>query len=316
MKTKWLLLVILLIVVATIGIKIRAARSISMPSSSLAPVAVTTLYPVSYFTERIGGEHIRVVNLIKPGSEPHDFEPTPQDLITLQNAQWLIYNGAGFEPWLPNVLVTLPSSVITVDTSSQLSLLPAGDTHENETIDGHSEAVIDPHIWLDPVLAASQAAHISYALIQADPAHAETYQQQTQQLTQDLLALHQEFERRLATCQTRTLVTSHNAFQYLAHRYHLDIKAIAGLSPDQEPSPKQLAELSSFINNNHLTHVFFETLTSPKLAETLATETGAGILVFNPLEGLTPAELERGETYLSVQRQNLDNITTALRCSS
>ncbi len=270
------------------------------PTDDRLPISVS-FYPLAEFTQQVGQEHVSVFNLTPAGSEPHDFEPSPQDIVNLNRSRLLMYNGANFEPWIDQLQQSLASSVIVVNTSEHLPLLIS-----------HNQP--DPHVWLDPVLASQQVTTITQALQAVDPEHAAAYDRNRDSFQQQLQQLDQEFEQGLAKCQRRQVVTSHNAFQYLAQRYNLEVISLSGLSPDEEPSPQVMAQTVEFMKTHHLTHVFFESLVSPKLAETIAQEIGAQTLVFNPIEGFTPEELAAGKTYLSAQRENLAALRLALEC--
>jgi zinc transport system substrate-binding protein len=272
---------------------------------------LTSFYPLAEFAQQVGLDKVAVQNLTPPGVEPHDFEPTPQDLIALQKSQVFIYNGAGLELWLDKLDPDIKKNVEFVNASQDLPLL-SGETpdedHQNSTTRP------DPHVWLDPVLASQQVNQVKNGLRAADPANTASYEQHAAEYQQKLLRLDESFRTGLAECERRDIVTSHNAFQYLAKRYNLNVLSISGLTPDEEPTPKALAEVADFVKEHQVKYIFFETLVSPKLAETIAQETGAQTIAFNPLEGLAEAELQQGKNYLSVQNDNLVALKTALGC--
>jgi len=271
-------------------------------SSGLSKINVTaTFYPLVEFTKQVGGETVIVTNLTRPGSEPHDFEPSPQDLVQLNNSDLLIFNGANFEPWITQVSTSLSPNVKIVDSSSDISLLMVNGT-------------TDPHIWLDPVRASQQVDTITNSLITVNPDRAQLYTQNATGYKQQLADLDRDFRESLANCQLNQIVTSHDAFQYLAERYGLEVMSVSGLSPDEEPSPQAMAEIVQFVRQTGISYIFFESLVSPKLSETIALETGAQTIVFNPLEGLSTEELQQGKNYLSVQQENLRALKTALVC--
>jgi zinc transport system substrate-binding protein len=206
-------------------------------------------------------------------------------------------NGAHLEPWKENILQIINTKMTRVVTMS----------------DGLTEAN-DPHFWLSPKLMKNMAEKISKTMQEADGLHASYYAQNEAVLQQKLSILDEEFTAGLLSCAKRDIVTSHNAFGYLANSYNLRQTPIAGLSPDAEPSPKQLADLSAFVKQNGIKYIFFESLTSPKLSQTLAKETGTQTLVLNPIEGLTPDEVTAGKDYMSEMRNNLKNLQIALEC--
>lgn len=273
-----------------------------LPGADSKPLAVTSFYPVYFLTSAITGERMTVRNLAPAGVEPHDWEPSPRDMADLTRARVFAYNGAGFEVWVTHTVAAAPSANrVDIEASKGLTLAsaPAGDQ-------GY-----DPHVWLDPVLAGQLAATIAGGLIRADPAGRETYQANLATLQGQLGQLDQEFKTGLATCQRRDIVTSHAAFGYLARRYGLNQIAVEGLAPNAEPTPSRLAEVANLARERGATYIFFETLVSPRVAETIAREIGAKTLVLDPLEGVQdPAK----ENYVTVMRQNLANLRTALAC--
>lgn len=270
-------------------------------------VTVTaSFYPMAEFARQVGGEKVAVTTLTGPGVEPHDYDPRPQDISRLYRSDVFVYNGAGLEHWADRIKDEASHhGVEVVRASDGVKLLPS-------TNDASSPA--DPHIWLDPVRAQQQVRHIADGLRRVDPNHAEYYQARAQAYIAKLRALDSAFQSGLSTCDTRDVVTSHQAFGYVAQRYNLNLTSISGLSPDNEPSPQKLAEVAQFVKDNHVRYIFFETLVSPKLADTIAQETGAKTLVFNPIEGLTEKEMQQGQNYLSIQKENLQNLRLALNC--
>jgi zinc transport system substrate-binding protein len=307
MIRKLLLLLFLFIVAAVLFF---AARHRDLPPSSpknISQLSVTTsFYPLADFASQVGGDKISVHNLTPAGSEPHDFEPSPQDLVALQNSKVFIYNGAGLEIWLDKLSDDVKQKEVMVEATKDISLLSSSEEE--------AETPKDPHVWLDPVLASQEVENIKNGLIVADPANQQTYQQNATHFQNQLADLDSGFRTGLANCQSRDIVTSHNAFQYLGKRYGLNILSISGLSPDEEPTPRKLAEVTQFVKKHNVKYIFFESLVSPKLSDTIAQETGAKTIAFNPLEGLTEEEVAAGKNYLSVQKENLKALQTALEC--
>ncbi|MDI3281050.1 MAG: metal ABC transporter substrate-binding protein [Bacillota bacterium] len=272
------------------------------PVSSGRLRVVTTVYPLYEFARQVAGEQAEVVLLLPPGAEPHDWEPTPQEVAMLRSADLFIYNGAGLEPWVTQVRKTLPARVAVVEASRGLPLL-------------EEEGAPDPHVWLDPTLAQRQVEAIRDGLSRVDPGHGAIYAARAASYLQQLKELDRQFEEGLAAARQRAFVSSHAAFGYLARRYRLEQVPIMGLSPEAEPAPERLAELVQLCRRLGIRYVFFETLVSPRVAETLAREVGAHTLVLNPLEGLTEEELRQGKDYLAVMRENLRNLQVALGVS-
>jgi zinc transport system substrate-binding protein len=245
---------------------------------------VAAFYPLAYAAESIGGADFSVENLTPPGAEPHDLELTPRDVGRIQEAQVVLYLGRGFQPAV--------SKAVEDARGERVDVLAGLRLHDN-----------DPHVWLDPVRFAQIARTIGRALHR--PAAG---------LVADLQQLDREYRNSLRDCQRNELVTSHEAFSYLAARYGLQQVAITGVTPESEPSPKELAHVIQVVRRTHATTIFFETLLSPRLAKTVAREVGAETGVLNPIEGLTPDEQQRGENYFSLMRQNLAALRKALGC--
>lgn len=241
-------------------------------------------YPLAYAAERIGSPRYHVQNLTPPGAEPHDLEPTPREVGRIVNASVVLYLSHGFQPAVSKAVEQARG--IKVDVLADLPL--RGN---------------DPHVWLDPVLFARTATKIGAALHRASSAFGA-----------DMRRLDREYRKGLRDCKRREIVTSHAAFGYLAARYGLDQVAITGLTPESEPSPQQLTHVVEIVRRTHATTVFFETLVSPRLAETVAREVGAHTAVLDPIEGLTPDEQKRGDDYLTLMRRNLAALRKALAC--
>lgn len=251
-------------------------------------------YPLAFAAEQIGGTGVRVRNLTPAGAEPHDHELTAQDVKAVQGADLVLYLSNGFMPGLERAVA---------DREGQsLDLLEGQELVPGEGGDGE---VLDPHVWLDPVRYARMVRAIGAGL--GDAAAADD-------LAQRLDLLDGQFRQGLATCERRQIVTSHAAFGYLAKRYGLGQVALEGLSPEAEPSAQGIEELVRLVEEAGVTTVFFETLVSPKLAQTVAREAGVATAALNPLEGLTDEEIKAGADYFSVMRANLAALQKALGC--
>ena len=263
-------------------------------------LVVTTLYPLEYFAKRVGGDLVDVVNLVGPGVEAHDFEPSTGDMRLMSKADLVIYNGLGFEPWMDRAISSLNDPDLAV---VELGLALAE----------RSEAS-DPHFWLDPLLAREQVSAIGEALSAAAPSHATEFRRNAEAAVADLDVLHDEFMVGLNGCELSTFVTSHAAFGHLAARYSLDQVSVSGLTPEAEPSPAKLAQLTRDIRSTGVKYVMTETMSTRGLPETIAAEIEVEVLTLHPLESLTPNQSSEGETYLDIMRENLTSLRTALEC--
>jgi len=281
-------------------------------------LVVTSIYPVYEFARAVVGDRAEVVNLVPPGAEPHDWEPSPGDIRRLNEAAVFIYSGAGMEHWVEKTLASLDNpDLIAVEASRGVDLLEAGGhgAGEKDAADhDHDHGQWDPHVWLDPKAAIQQVEAIRDAMVEADPEHQAEYEANAAQYITELEALDEEFQRGLAICARRDFFTTHAAFGYLARAYNLEQHAIMGLTPEAEPAPQELAAVVAEAKELGVKHIFFESLTSDAVAKVVAQEVGAETLVLNPFEGLTEEEIAAGEHYLSVMRSNLASLQKALEC--
>ncbi|MBP7811534.1 MAG: zinc ABC transporter substrate-binding protein [Candidatus Moranbacteria bacterium] len=301
------------------SLKPESLREENDPGHPLQVVA--SFFPYAEFARAVAGGSALVTTLVPSGVEPHDFEPTPRDMEKLYQADVVILNGAGIDAWAEKLMPELERRgvriVRMVDFMDPLSAHK--ESRESEISDGdeyddHEESGLDPHFWLDPVLAEIQIQRIEEAFSEVNPAHQAQYESRREEVIEALHALDQEYVSGLRTCRLRTVVTAHDAFTYLAKRYTLEVVSIAGLSPNAEPSPGRLVEITRLVRERDIRYIFFETLSSPKLSETLAREAGIGTLVFNPIEGGMIREDGSSETYFNLMRQNLTQLRTALEC--
>ena len=281
-----------------------AAPADAVPADADERLAVVaSFYPLAWAAERIGGDRVEVANLTPAGADPHDVELSARDVGRVHDADLVLYLGHGFQPALERILGGADTRA--VDLLDGLELRDGDeDDHGHGDGDGHEEAV-DPHVWLDPVRFTAMTRRIGVELAAEEEAAA---------LARELEALHAEYVEGLADCARRELVTTHAAFGYLAERYGLEQVSIAGLSHEAEPSARELEHLVEEVREHDATTVFVEPLASPRLAETVARETGARTAVLNPLEGLTRGESADGADYLTVMRANLQTLRRALGC--
>jgi zinc transport system substrate-binding protein len=281
---------------------------------------VANFYPLAEALQRVGGDRVEVANLTPPGAEPHDIEITSDDVDEIEDADLVVYLGGGFQPGVEKVAEDRSGPTLDIATKVTLEAgdheaieaEEAGEDEHAEEGDEHGD--VDPHFWLDPTLMRAAVDAIEAELASLSPADAATFAANAAAYDAELTALDAELTAGLTGCARTQIVTAHAAFYYLAHRYGLQQLAITGLSPDSEPDPQRLDELADLVEREGVTTIFSETLVSAEIAETLARETGATTAVLNPLEGLTDEQLEAGETYLSVQRENLAALQTALDC--
>jgi zinc transport system substrate-binding protein len=299
---------------------------------------VTAFYPLTFATERVGGDHVSVTNLTPAGQEPHDLELAPSDIAAIEEADYVVYLkgfipelDAAVEEYAPDKSLDVLTAVDTIGYDST-QVFEDDHAEEDEHADEHSEEPTaseeatedehdheheelegtDPHVWLDPMRYGQIGTAIGEGLAGLDDANKADYTANAEAFAADLTDLDAEFTDGLAARTSDAIVTSHAAFGYLADRYGLTQVAISGLSPDQEPDSQRMAEVAHYVEENGVTMIFFETLVSPDIADTLAAETGAQSAVLNPLEGLTEEQVDAGADYFTVMRENLATLQTAL----
>jgi len=315
MKRTTVTVVIVAILVIAFVFSVYNSRPAVPPGAAGAKIRVTTsFYPLYFFAAAIGGDKADVFNVTPAGAEPHDYEPTAQDIVRIEQSKLLILNGVHLEPWGEKVKSELQGKhTVIVSAGEDLGIR---ELNENgAAIYGEqSRTIIDPHVWLDPLLAKKEAEKIAQGYAAADPNNARYYEENLKALEKALDELDKQYREGLNACKKQDIVTSHAAFGYLAQEYHLNQLAIAGLSPDAEPSPARLVEIAKFVDKNNIKYIFFESLVSPKLSQAIADETGAQTLVLNPIEGLSDEELKQGKSYITEMQNNLENLRIALEC--
>ncbi len=290
---------------------------------------LASFYPVAEAVGRVAGGRAEVTNLTPAGTEPHDLELTPRQVDQLEDADLVLYLGGGFQPALEKVasrrkgakvdlLQALPLEKGAVEAGEAEEHAGEAEEHAGEEAGGKQgekgEAGLDPHFWLDPALMEKAVERIQQALVEARPADRAAFERNAATYRAELSELDGRYRTALSACRRKELVTSHAAFHYLAKRYGLSQEPIAGLSPEAEPDPRRLAELTDLVRRRNATTIFYETLVSPEVAETLARQTGTKTAVLNPLEGLTTDQVDKGASYVSVMDENLTALKDALAC--
>lgn len=296
-----------------------AAEGLTTDSDGHKLKVMASFYPMYDFAKKVGGDKVEVTNLVPAGTEPHDWEPAATDIKKLEEADILVYNGAGMEHWTADVLESLDNKDLkTVEASQGLELME-GKAHEDEEdgekpADEHEEegTSYDPHVWLAPLNAKIEMENIKNALVEADPQNEKYYEENYKTYAAQFEKLDGEYQEGLAGTKSRDVIAAHEAFGYLCKAYGLNQVGIEGLSPDSEPDPARMEEIIQFAKKHQVKTIFFEELVSPKVAETIADEIGASAEVLNPLEGLSDEDLEAGEDYFSVMEANLNALKMAL----
>ena len=278
---------------------------------------LASFYPLQFVAERVGGDRVEVSNLTPPAAEPHDLELSPAQARSIGTADLVVYQ-SGFQPAVDEAVAARePDHLVDATDAAGLEEHPGGaatsttDDHADDGHDHSSQDGLDPHFWLDPTRLVPVAEEVAAQLSAVDPDGADDYAANLEALTADLTALDAEYEAGLASCASPYLVTSHEAFGYLAERYGLEQVGITGIDPEAEPSPARLREVADVIRDHGVSTIFFETLTSPKVTRTLAQDVGVQAAVLDPLEGLS----DGAGDYLDVMRTNLETLRTGLVCA-
>lgn len=296
LKTILVLLVIILLIVGLFTFQ-KQTRPVT---SKINKVTITvSIYPLWEILRQVGGNYIDLVLIVPPGQEPHEYEVTFQDRLGIQKSQMFVYSGLGIDSWAEKI-----QHPKTLKMSSYVELIKKeGDINS-----------YDPHYWLDPANMKKATEVIEKNLILIDPIHTDQYKKNSVRYQKELDILDAEFKDKLSHCRFNTIVVAHNAFSYLSKRYGIASYPITGISPEEEPSLKKMKELIDLVKTNNVQYVFFESLTSPKLSETLAREGNVKTLPLNPLEGLIAQELKEGKNYISIMKENLNNLQLSLVC--
>lgn len=296
---RWVVLVAGLGLVATLTAACR-------PPRSGEDTVVASFYPLYFIAERVAARYNDVIDLTPPGVEPHEYELTVRQVAQIDTARVGFYE-KGMAPSIDQAMTNdSPDHALDVTSVVPLAAPVSGSGVESTSNDK------DPHFWQDPTLMAQATRAFAATMANADPQHAPYYRRQGSRLVAELHRLDREYARTLSTCRIKTVVVSHDAFEYLARRYGVDVVPIAGIEPDAEPSLQRLHDLAQVISDRGVTTVFFETLASPALAESLAGDLGLSTAVLDPIEGLTSADPHA--TYLTLMRQNLAALAKAGDC--
>ncbi len=276
-------------------------------------VIVTSFYPLFDVSESITKGRMEVINITPQGLSPHDFDPSPRDIRTINNADIFFYNGSGLEPWAEKIEDIVSSNVKVINTSSFFNLQESSHDydHDHGHSHGHSHDEKDPHIWLDPLMQREIVDIVLKEIIEIDEEGSEYYKKNAEDLKKALYNLHESYEDGLSDCELNHVVISHASLFYLSERYGFEMITISGISPEEEPSPSKIAEISDTVLSKDIRHILFETTIPKDLAETIANETGAETITFNPLESLSKGD---NRNYISIMEENLEILKKAMRC--
>lgn len=306
-------IIFFIIIIAIISLGFFAISSVKKKSKNNSEklVVVTTLFPLYDFVKAIGQDKVEASLLLPPGVEAHSFEPKPSDIVKINESDLFVYTGKFMEPWAEDIINGVTNKKVKfVNTSDDINLMKLTEGMPDEA---HG---LDPHIWLDFDNNKTMIDNITRALTAKDPANANFYQQNATKYKDKLTQLDNQFKSLLATCQNREIVYGgHYAFGYLANRYNLKYLAAQGLAPDSEPTASDLIKLVEQVKKDNVRYVFYEEMTTPKIAETITNETSAKMLLLNAAHNVTKEDIDNNVTFLAIMTENLANLKTGLSCS-
>ncbi|NLY77974.1 MAG: zinc ABC transporter solute-binding protein [Tissierellia bacterium] len=295
-KMRKLIIILFSIMLIIVGCSSEANLNSNGSEDNLVYVS---FYPLYFLADEIGGDHIDLRMVVPNGVESHEYEPSMQQLKDIEKAQLFIYNGAGFESWADKVVGNIIEEDRTINASESVHLI----MEDNNP---------DPHIWLSPQNMIKIGETIKDRLVLMDAANKDEYERNFNELASRLMELDNKYFEELKDKSKDSIIVSHAAFTYLADRYGFEQIPVAGISPEQEPSSKTIADLIEIVKNDNHEYILLETLASPKTVQVIAEETNLQVLTLNPIEGLTEEDITNGEDYITIMEKNLENLKKAL----
>lgn len=277
----------------------------------------TTVYPLEYFTETIGGEFVNVETVYPPGTDEHTFDPSQKDIVGMANSDLFFYIGYNLEGFVTKAEPILKGEgVTTVAVGETVSVDEHDEEHDHEhgepDDDGHDHGSVNPHLWLDPIYSIQMAETVKDELTKQMPEQESYFTLRFNELSDKLKALDKQFAKTIKAGRTNKVIVSHSAYGYWEDRYGLEQIGVTGLTSSNEPSQKQLASIVSMAKDEDLHYVIFEQNISSKLTEIIQKEMGAEALEFHNLSVLTDKDIEAGEDYFSLMENNIKTLQTAL----
>lgn len=329
MKKNIAFLVVLILIFSTITVLIINFKGLNKKQDEQKLEIVATLFPQYDFVKQVGGDKVNVTLILPPGTESHAYEPTPQDMVKINRSNLFIYTGEEMEPWAENLISGMKDDISVIDLSKTVELINSEEFEEEHTIqskktnehheehDEHDEHnhTYDPHIWLNPQYAAQMVQAIADELCRIDPENAEYYTNNASQYIAEITALDGEFENTINNAKNKRIAFGGAfAYAYFIERYNLDfISAYQTCGENTEPSTTQLKNVISYMKKYKIPVIFYKEYTNGKVAQTIAESTNAQMLVFNTVHNVSKEEIENGATYVSIMRQNLENLKIALQ---
>jgi zinc transport system substrate-binding protein len=320
---------ILLIILLLLGIA--AIFALNRPNNTIVdnknqskqqkPIIITTLFPFYDITRTLIGDQADISLLLPPGIEPHSFEPTPQDIVQIQEADIFIYTGDSMEPWVKDIINDLPKTVTIVDTSQGITLIENADDHSHGHDDDHGDEknkeklALDPHFWLDFNNTIIATKTISDTISSKNIVDTTLLSQNRDILTRDFTQIDIDYRDTLGKCRNKTILQAgHRTFGYLAKRYNLEYITTEELSPNSDTSAQDIANLIDEVRKEKAKAIFSEELIEPRIANTISDETGVPILLLNGAHNITSDQIKNNISFITIMRENLNNLRTGLDC--
>ncbi|MFO7569792.1 MAG: zinc ABC transporter substrate-binding protein [Smithellaceae bacterium] len=320
-----------LLLLCTLVLLTLSCQSKEPPRGNDRLQVIATIFPVYDFARQVGGDKVDVTMLLPPATDAHHYELKPEDILKVSRADIFLFTNFEMEHWAYKIIDAAgeSASLLAVETGQGATLLPLSDhdthSHQGETdtdVDEHedkeqadSASRFDPHIWLDLDNAQRMVDNITESFILKDQKNSDIYKKNAREYKQKLARLDARYRTELSVCKTRTLLhAGHWAFAYLAQKYHLSYTAAYSASAEAEPSPQVIVSMIEMIKTRKLTHIYYEDLVAPRLAQTLAKETGAQLLKLNNGHDISKADIAAGETFISAMEKNLTRLKTGMQC--
>jgi zinc transport system substrate-binding protein len=311
---------LLLLLVLSFILSCQQAKESNKEDNKLKVIA--TIFPVYDFARNIGGDKIKITMLLPPGTDAHHYELRPEDIVKVTKADIFLFTNFELEQWAYKIINAADknTNMLAIETGNGAFLMPLGkeDEEENKEEHGNHEEHIsgfDPHIWLDMDNAQKMVDNITDAFIKKDPKNSDYYKKNADDYKLKLMALDRQFREGLTGCKTKTILhAGHWAFAYMAKKYNLQYVAAYNVFADAEPSPEQIFNLIEQIKKEKIPYIYYEAMMNPRLAQTIAKETGVGLLKLSNGHDVSKADIKKGESFIALMEKNLINLKKGMRC--
>ena len=312
MKNLKIIVAVLLVAMLFLLFFISNNRSNQVNKKPIVAVSTFALYDI---VKHIAQDTIELVNILPFGVDPHSFEPTPQLMAKIEKSALVIYSGAGLEPWVDGF--HFKAKALNISKYVELRELDADEHgHHHDHHDHHAaHTATDPHYWLDFKNMQRATEVITKELIALLPQNKKLYEKNKKSYIAMLQNLDTIYKKRLSSCKADTVVVSHNALGYLARNYGFHVEALTGLSPEAQPSAKDVSRIMKDIKQEGVRTIFFEHFVNDKVIKSIARDTDINIDVFQPLGNITKDEAKADLTYEDIMLKNLEKLSKALVCN-